>query len=258
MHILIPIIILALIGLVAGVGLSLASKFLSVPVNEREAELREALPGANCGACGYSGCDGYAAALADGSAEPNKCAPGGEAAAKAIAEILGVEVNTSPKVAFIACKGNREITKTKYAYSGLQSCSAANLMHSGPLECAYGCIGFGDCAAACPFGAIKLENGRPQVILEACVGCGKCTTVCPKGLITLLDKDHKTVVGCSNKQKGAAVVKGCAVSCIACSMCVKQCEKNAIQIIDNLPVIDQSLCNGCGKCKAVCKRNVLI
>lgn len=258
MEIIIPIVILAVIGLIAGIGLSLASKFLSVPNDERQEKIREALPGANCGACGYSGCDGYAAALAAGDAEPNKCAPGGEGAAKALAVILGVEVDTDPKVAFIACKGNRDITKTKYAYTGLQSCTAAGLMHAGPLECAYGCIGFGDCAAACPFGAIEVKDGRPVVCEDLCVGCGKCTAVCPKSIISLIPKNHYTTVNCSNKQKGAAVVKACGVSCIACGMCVKQCEAGAIKLVDNLAVIDHALCNDCGKCKTVCKRKVLI
>lgn len=102
MEILIPVIIVAAIGLIAGVGLSLASKFMSVPVDEKQEKVRGALPGANCGACGFSGCDGYAAAVASGEAPPDKCAPGGAAAAAAIAKILGVEVITEPKVAFIA------------------------------------------------------------------------------------------------------------------------------------------------------------
>ena len=164
MEILLPVIIVGIIGLIAGVGLSLASKFMAVPVDEKQEKIREALPGANCGACGFSGCDGYAAAVAAGETSPDKCAPGGAAAAAALAEILGVEVVNEPKIAFIACKGTRENTKLKYAYSGMQSCAAAAALQSGPLECSFGCLGFGDCAAVCPFGAITLENGRPIVI----------------------------------------------------------------------------------------------
>ena len=258
MEIFLPVIIVGAIGLIAGVGLSLASKFMAVPVDEKQEKLREALPGANCGACGYSGCDGYAAAIAAGEAEPDKCAPGGASCAEAISEILGVEVVSNPKVAFIACKGNPDITKLKYNYIGMESCTAASLLHAGPLECAYGCIGFGDCAKACPFGAITVENGKPIVCEEICMGCSKCVAACPKKLISIIPKDHKTTVNCSNKQKGAAVVKACGVSCIACRMCEKQCEVGAIKIVDNLAVIDHQLCNGCGKCKEVCKRGVLI
>ncbi len=258
MNILLPVIIVGIIGLVAGVGLSVASKLMAVPVDEKQEKIREALPGANCGACGYSGCDGYAAAVASGEATPDKCAPGGEASAKAMAEILGVEIATTPKVAFIACQGNSEITNIKYNYTGMNSCTAASLLHAGPLECEFGCIGLGDCAKACPFGAILNENGKPIICEDLCVGCGKCTAACPKKLISILPKDRKVTVACSNKQKGAPVVKMCKASCIACKLCEKQCETKAIKIIDNLAVIDYSLCNGCGKCKEACKRNVIV
>ena len=258
MDILLPVIIVAVIGLIAGVGLSFASKFMAVPVDEKQEKIREALPGANCGACGYSGCDGYAAAVAAGEAAPDKCAPGGEGAAKALADILGVEVVSEPKTAHIACGGNPEITKRKYGYDGMQSCTAASLMHAGPLECAFGCIGFGDCARACPFGAITLENGRPIVCGDICVGCGKCVAACPKSLISLVPKGSKTLVNCSNKAKGVSVVKACGASCIACRMCEKACEADAIKVIDNLAVIDYSLCTSCGKCKEACKRGVII
>lgn len=259
MEILLPVIIVGIIGLIAGVGLSLASKFMAVPVDEKQEKIREALPGANCGACGFSGCDGYAAAVAAGEATPDKCAPGGAAAAAALAEILGVEVVVNePKIAFIACKGTRENTKLKYAYSGMQSCAAAAALQSGPLECSFGCLGFGDCAAVCPFGAITLENGRPAVCGDICVGCGKCVSVCPKALISVLPKSAGVRVACSNKEKGAPVVKNCSVSCIACKMCERACESGAVKVIDNLAVIDRSLCTGCGKCKAACKRGVII
>ena len=258
MNILLPVIIVAVIGLIAGVGLSLAAKFMAVPTDKKEEEIRACLPGANCGACGFSGCDGYAAALAKGEAEPDRCAPGGENTAKALAEILGVSVESKPKVAFIACKGNSEITKEKYEYNGMQSCLAASMFYSGPLECEYGCIGLGDCMRACPFGAISLKDGKPDVSEDVCVGCGKCVTVCPKGVISLIPKDRKTTVNCNNKDRGAAVVKNCSVSCIGCKMCEKVCEQGAIKVVDNLAVIDYDLCNGCGKCKAVCKRGVLI
>lgn len=258
MEILLPVIIVGIIGLIAGVGLSLASKFMAVPVDEKQEKIREALPGANCGACGFSGCDGYAAAVAAGEASPDKCAPGGAAAAAALAEILGVEVVNEPKTAFIACKGTRENTKLKYAYSGMQSCAAAAALQSGPLECSFGCLGFGDCAAVCPFGAITLENGRPAVCGDICVGCGKCVSVCPKALISVLPKSAEVRVACSNKEKGAPVVKNCSVSCIACKMCEKACESGAVKVVDNLAVIDRTLCTGCGKCKAACKRGVII
>ena len=258
MEIVIPVMIVGVIGLIAGVGLSVASKLMAVPGGEKQEKIRAALPGANCGACGYSGCDGYAAAIAKGETKPDKCAPGGAAAAAAIAEILGVKVESAEKIAFIACRGTRENTKTKYDYEGIQSCRAANMLHSGPLECEYGCLGFGDCVKVCPFGAVTLENGRPNVCKDICVGCGKCVSVCPKKLISLVPKGIKAAAACSNKQKGAAVVKACGVSCVACKMCEKACESGAVKVTDNVAVVDYSLCTGCGKCKPVCKRGVII
>ncbi len=255
MTILIPVIVVTAIGLIAGLGLALAAKFMSVPVDEREEKIRECLPGANCGACGYSGCDGYAAALAKGEAEPDKCAPGGSDTATALGEILGVSVSTTPKVAFIACQKN---AKNKYDYTGRRSCLSASLVHSGPLECQFGCIGYGDCLNACPFGAISEQDGKMVICEDVCVGCGKCAAVCPKSLISIIPKDSKTRVVCSNKHKGAAVVKVCTTSCIACGMCVKACENEAISAIDNVAVIDSEKCTSCGKCKAACKRNAIV
>ncbi len=258
MQILIPVLIIAVIGLVAGLGLSFASKYMAVPVDETETTLREALPGANCGACGFSGCDGYAAALADGSAAPNLCSPGGDSTARQISNILKVEVKTDKKVAVICCNGSLDKTTRAFAYEGLQSCTAASMLQGGPLDCKYGCIGLSDCVKACPFNAIILNDGKPIVCNDLCVGCGMCVSTCPKGIIKLFPADYKTAVLCNNKKKGAPVVKACQSSCIACTMCERACEKGAIKIVDNLAQIDYSLCDGCGKCKDACKRKVII
>ena len=253
--ILIPVLIVTVMGLVLGLGLALASKFMAIPTDEREAEIRECLPGANCGACGYSGCDGYAAAIAAGEADPDKCAPGGVDTANALAEVLGVEISTTPKVAFIACQKN---SKAKYEYTGKQSCLSASLVHGGPLECQFGCIGLGDCAAACQFGAITLQDGKPVICEDICTGCGACTAVCPKSLISVIPKSSKTRVLCSNCHKGPNVVKVCATSCIACGMCVKACENEAITVENNVAKINPDKCTNCGKCKDACKRKAII
>lgn len=258
MNIILPVIIVTVIGLIAGLGLSLAAEFMAVPVDERQEKIRECLPGANCGACGYSGCDGYAAAIASGEASPDKCAPGGTDAASALAEILGVEISTEPKIAFFACGGNCENSVSKYNYQGMQSCSAANLLNKGPLECEFGCIGFGDCADACPFGAVDMSSGRPTVCSDICVGCGKCAEVCPKGIISIIPKNTAVAVNCSNKMRGAAVVKSCKVSCVACGLCERICPSGAVTVKDNIAVIDYSICTSCGKCKEACRRGVIV
>ena len=89
--ILIAVGIVSVIGLIAALGLSIASKIFAVPVDEKAEKIRECLPGANCGACGFSGCDGYAAALSKGETQNTAlCAPGGNETAKAIGEITGL------------------------------------------------------------------------------------------------------------------------------------------------------------------------
>ncbi len=258
MDILIPLIIAIAVGLIVGLGLSFADKFFSVPKNEKEERLSECLPGANCGACGFSGCDGYAAALATGEAKPNLCSVGGETALKSISEILGVTAELEKKIAFVACGGDCDTTAKAFDYIGFESCTAASLLHGGPLQCKYGCIGLGDCAKACDFGAITIENGKVSILEENCVACGKCVASCPKQLITLIPQDKTVRVNCSNKQKGANVAKQCKISCISCKQCEKNCPTGAIKIINNLAVIDYSLCNSCGKCKEVCKRKAIV
>ncbi len=258
MEILIPVLVVLIIGVVLGLGLTVADKFMSVPVDEKQSKIRDCLPGANCGACGYSGCDGYAAALAAGEAEPNKCAPGGENTAKALGEVLGVTVEAQKNVAFIACGGRPDAVKVNFDYTGFKTCAAAALASGGPLACEFGCLGYGDCMRACDFGAITLQGSKPIICEDLCAACGKCAKACPKSIISIIPKDAKVRVNCSNKKKGPAVLKACEVSCIACGMCERTCEHGAIKVIDNLAVIDYDLCTACGKCKEVCPRKAII
>lgn len=254
-NILIPVLIVTVMGLVLGLGLALAAKFMAVPTDERQEKIRECLPGANCGACGYTGCDGYAAAIATGEAAPDKCAPGGEGTAKALGEVLGIEISSTPKVAFIACQKN---SKNKYEYTGKPSCLSASLVHGGPLACQFGCIGLGDCVNTCQFGAMTLQDGKVVICEDVCTGCGACAAVCPKSLISIIPKASKTRVLCSNCHKGPNVVKVCTTSCIACGMCVKACENDAIKVENNVAVIDPEKCINCGKCKDACKRKAIV
>lgn len=258
MDIFLPVLIVTVIGLIAGLGLSLASKFMAVKTDDRQEKIRECLPGANCGACGYTGCDGYAAAIACGDARADLCAPGGASTAAALAELLGVEVDSVPKAAFIACGASSECVGSSFEYTGMESCAAANLVQGGPLECKYGCLGFGDCAKSCPFGAINMADGRPHIDSQICLACGKCVAVCPKSLISVLPKGNFARVACSNTQKGPAVVKACKTSCIACGMCERVCPTGAVRVTDNVAVIDASACTGCGKCKEACKRGAIL
>lgn len=250
---LIAVGIVAAIGLVCGVILTLASKFFGVPNDETAEKIRAVLPGANCGGCGYSGCDGYAEAIAKGEAKPNLCSVGGADAAKAIGEILGTEVEVSaPQVSFVQCSGTCDVAKKRFEYTDISSCSAAMLLHGGNSACEFACLGFGDCAKACTFGALSIENGIASVCVDRCSGCGTCVATCPRSILTLIPADHTHGVACSSKEKGAAQRKVCTAGCIGCGKCEKVCPSHAITVTDNLARIDYSLCNNCGECARNC------
>ena len=257
MDILIATAIVAGIGLLCAVMLVLAAKFFAVEEDETEKQIRECLPGANCGACGYAGCDGYAKALAaskeDKSIKANLCIPGGDAASKAISEILGVEFeDVVEQVAVIRCYGDCKHTAHKMDYVGITSCEAAKTMYGGSGKCNFGCIGLGDCAKVCPEGAICLENGMAHIDTRKCIGCGLCARTCPRGIISLMADVEKVLVTCSNKEKGASARQKCSNACIGCKKCEKNCPTGAIKVVDNLASIDYSLCNKCEECAKNC------
>lgn len=257
-QILFAILIITVIGAIAGIILSLASKFMAVPVDEKTAAIREALPGANCGSCGYSGCDGYAAAIASGEAEPNKCTPGGEQTAAALSDILGVTVKTQRKIAVIHCNHSCDKAKASFNYEGLASCTAESLIHGGSLNCKYGCLGFGDCAAVCDSNAIKIIDTVATVDKDLCKGCGKCVDACPKNLISVENCRQTYYISCNNNEKGAIARKECTVACIGCMKCQKTCEHGAITVTDFLAHIDNDKCIGCGKCMEVCPEKCIV
>ena len=254
MEILIPILILVLIGVVCAVLLTVAQRFFGVEVDEREVAIRDCLPGANCGACGYSGCDGYAKALAEGKCEKtNLCVPGGDSAAQGIAGILGVEAeDVVEKVAYVACNGTCDVVQKRYDYQGIPSCRNANLSYSGDRMCTFACLGYGDCVKVCPEGAIAIENGVARIDPKKCIGCGICTRTCPNGIIHLINDTSRVVVECSNHNKGADVRRACTNGCIACGKCEKVCPEGAIHVVNNLAEIDYSKCTGCGTCVEAC------
>lgn len=258
MGVLYAVLIISAIGLVFGVILSLASKFFAVPVDERQEKIREALPGANCGACGFSGCDGYAAAINNGSAEPNLCTAGGESTAKVLSEILGTEVKTEKKVAFVKCNHSYNKALSDYAYSGAVSCAAAAMLWGGPLSCKFGCMGLGDCVKVCDYGAISIIDGTAVVNRDLCVGCTKCAKVCPKNIIEIVPCSKQPAVACNNKQKGAAARKVCTAACIGCMKCEKACKYGAITVNNNLAHIDTEKCTGCGECVSLCPTKCIV
>ena len=200
-------VLVAAVGLFIGVFLGVAGKKFAVEVDEKEVAVREALPGNNCGGCGYPGCDGLAAAIAKGEAPVNGCPVGGEPVGKVIAAIMGQEVvETARQVAYVKCAGTCEKTKDNYEYTGVEDCEMmAFIPGGGAKSCTYGCLGFGSCVKACPFEAIDVVNGVAVVDKEACKACGKCVAKCPKHLIELVPYEQTTFVQCSSHAKGMAV-----------------------------------------------------
>ncbi len=248
----------AAIALLAGVILAVASVVFAVPKDETVEALKEVLPGANCGACGFSGCEGYAAAMAHEGAAVGLCSPGGEEVAKTTGEILGVSGSVAKKAAVVHCGGCDTITEKTHEYRGVLSCKAAAAFFGGDKSCRYGCLGYGDCAAACDRGAIRVENGIAKVDVALCGGCGDCVAVCPKSLITITNNLSAASVACSSHDKGGVARKLCAAACIGCMKCQKVCESDAITIDKFLASIDPVKCTACGKCVEVCPQHCIV
>ena len=253
--IIIAVAVVSVTGLLLGLGLSIASKVMAVPVDEKAEKIREELPGANCGACGFSGCDAYAAALSEGKTEnTGKCIPGGTEVSKKIAEITGLSSQeVKPSAAVVLCQGNVHNAGDKLIYSGIKSCKMATQIFGGPKDCIYGCVGFGDCVEACPYGAIHICDGVARINPIMCRACSMCVKTCPKHLIQLMPLyEAKAAVLCNNHEKGAQTRRQCKAGCIGCMKCVKTCEVGAISIDSFCAKVDYEKCIGCGKCQEVC------
>ncbi len=247
-------VLVGVVGLLIGVLLCLAGKRFAVEENETEAAVRAALPGNNCGGCGYAGCDGLAKAIAEGSAPVNACPVGGAAAADEIARIMGVEAEAGEqKVAFVACAGDCTVTRVKYEYYGKADCKAAAVAPGGGDKlCSYGCLGLGSCVKACPFDAIHVVQGVALVDEDKCKACGKCVAACPKHLISLVPKSAPVRVRCSSHDMARTVMAACDVGCRGCTLCTRACPNGAAKMDNGLAVIDYSLCTGCGACVEKC------
>lgn len=251
--------IVAAVGLFIGLFLGFAAKAFEVKTDEREIQVRELLPGANCGGCGYPGCDGLAAAIVRGDAPANGCPVANKEAHQKIAEVMGTVVEeTERMVAFVKCSGTCDKTEVKYEYYGVQDCNKAALVPGkGNKKCSHGCMGFGSCVKACAFDAIHIINGIAVVDKEKCTGCSSCTAQCPNKLIDMVPAAARHLVVCNSPEKGKDVKAACSAGCIGCKLCVKSCEYGAITVENNLAFIDYSKCTNCGKCAAACPVKVI-
>lgn len=229
------------IGLLCGLVLAVAAKYLGVHEDPRAEELTQLLPGINCGACGYAGCAGYAAALAAGKAPANLCAPGGPAVAQKLAAFLGVAADAAVRrVALVLCGGNSRAARRRFAYDGIADCAAAAAVAGGDKACTAGCLGYGTCARICPVNAIEITDGLARVHPDLCIGCGKCVAACPRKIIKMVPEDRHIHVLCSSKEPGAAVRKVCSVGCIGCRICTKLAD-GAIAMDGHLAVVNYEL-----------------
>ena len=247
------------VGIVAAVLLVITDKFFGVKKDEKVEEIRSYLPGANCGACGFTGCDGYAEAVARGEALCSLCIPGGKDTAEKIGAITGGEVaDVKGKRAVVLCRGTLSSSEVKCGYTGSESCRAKCMVFGGVRACNSSCLGCGDCAAVCPTEAISVVDGVARIRVDKCIGCGKCVKACPKKIISLLPEDFAVAVACSNEEKGAVTRKKCKNGCIGCKKCENTCKWGAITVVDNLARIDYEKCTGCGECAAVCPVKCII
>jgi Na+-translocating ferredoxin:NAD+ oxidoreductase RNF subunit RnfB len=259
--ILITALFAAALALILGIALGFFREFFAVEEDPLVGLVRAALPGANCGACGFPGCDGYAAAVAAKTAGTGSCSVGGKPVAEKIAALLGTDAaDVVPAVAVLACQGSKDHAPQKGDYAGVQTCRGAKLSAGGTKLCAWGCLGFGDCTAVCQFGALSMgADGLPRIDRAKCTDCKVCVAECPQQLLREVPKDRQGAMArCSNRNPvKAMVMKTCKVGCIKCELCVKNCPAKCITMDNGIPVVDYGKCTSCGTCVAKCPTKVL-
>ena len=253
------IVTLAILGLVLSVVLFFVAKKFKVEEDPRIDEVEKVMPGANCGGCGFAGCRAFAdSAVKASSLDGIFCPVGGNDVMKKVAGILGYELKEkAPEVAVLRCNGTCSARPRVNDYDGAASCRVKAALYSGDTLCAFGCLGCGDCVAACQFGAISMdpETGLPVVDEAKCAACGACAKACPRKLIEIRPKGPRSMrvyVACSNRDKGPAAKKACANACIGCGICAKTCTHGAVTVENNIAYIDPTKCKLCRECEAMC------
>ena len=255
MKILYAVLILGGMGIAFGLLLTWVSKVFAVPVNPTRDAVREALPGANCGGCGYPGCDGCADAIAAGKAPVSACPVGGAEVAAKIGKVMGVSVDTQERrVAHVICQGGTDRCRVKFDYKGIMDCNAAAIIQDGYKACKYACLGLGNCERVCNFNAIHIDQAKKIAVVDEdkCQSCGQCVSACPRGVLEMRVVNQPVDMRCRNPVMGVAVSQLCSAGCIGCERCMKSCKFGAITMVNHLPVIDDSKCRHCMVCAEVC------
>jgi len=257
------VVLLGCIGLFFGIGLAIAAHKFAVETNPLIEEVLESLPLAQCGGCGYPGCEGYAiAVVTDPDVPPNLCFPGKERVAAVVAELTGKKLTAvEDQIAVIRCSRVEGQVAKKHHYIGFATCTAANLAFGGSSNCQYACIGLGECATVCPFGAITMIDEFPIVDPDKCVSCGACVRACPKKIIEIQTLKARVYVPCSTLDAGNKVKAVCQVGCIGCKLCVKACPAGAVSYENSKVKIDHKACIAYGPsceeaCVAKCPRQI--
>jgi len=258
-----PVLFMVILGAVASVVLIIASRYLNVETDPRIESIANALPGVNCGACGFSGCMSAAEAVAEGKAGAGVCLIGGEETVKALETILGQSSSTpeKKKIAFLCCSKNSEKSGRKLYYNGPADCFSAMLLSGGEKRCEGGCIGLGSCTPVCPVGAITMKSGLPVIDVSLCTGCGLCVKTCPKKIIALIENTQSAIDRKKCDEycvRSELLFKVDTECCIMCGICAKKCPVEAISWKKGSPaLIDRDTCIECLTCLRSCPPKVI-
>ncbi|MCL2176576.1 MAG: RnfABCDGE type electron transport complex subunit B [Firmicutes bacterium] len=251
-----PLLVGVLVAVLFAVLLTVLAIRFHVPADEKVAAINELLPGANCGACGFAGCEGFAKALAEEKIDLKECGPADPSAKEKIFGILGKEGSFEATFAVVACNGGVR-AKDRFEYVGYETCVAVAATSGGHKFCSKACFGFGDCIAVCPVDAIILQDNQVVDIDHKCISCGLCVKKCPNKVIKIIPAKAPVFVACNSNCRGADVTKICETGCHGCTLCERACPTGAIKMENNLPVWDYEKCTSCMECVKKCPRDII-